>query len=426
MTFIEKLQDRLIRFIPEDKIRVAAALTSSKGSKAVSAQLKREPKAFTVKTLADWKAAVATATDSGEPSFLLLSELYDNLKLDAHLNSVIGTRVYRVLRSKFKILNENGEENEDLKKLFDKPFFERFMEEALLSMFEGVKVIELFDLDENLELKCATSIPLAHINAKKGLILKSPGDSDGFSYRDGSLSRFYVQVGADDEIGMLTDLTPLIIAKKLAMGSWLDYIEKFGIPPVWITTDNMTTERRDELLDMGINMISNHVGVIRGSETVSIGDTPDTDTYMVFKELISTINSEISKLILGQDGTTDHKNSNGTFGSLKVLQGVANDRHESDKLFVQYIVNSLLFPKLQQLSSAYSGLAGHSLDWDESETMTNEVLLDKTVALTNAGFILDFESIALKTGIPITGFVPKGQPIEVAPADEKKKPPVKK
>jgi hypothetical protein len=93
---------------------------------------------------------------------------------------------------------------------------------------------------------------------------------------------------------------------------------------------------------------------------------------------------------------------------------------------VQYIVNSLLFPKLQQLSSAYSGLAGHSLDWDESETMTNEVLLDKTVALTNAGFILDFESIALKTGIPITGFVPKGQPIEVAPADEKKKPPVKK
>lgn len=393
-------------WIPEDKIRVQMAKNDNGrkgGSQKSPTEIKRQPKAFEVKTIKDWKDAVAIATDPDNPSLLFLAQLYENLLLDAHTHNTIETRIYRVLRSKFKIVNESGDENEELKVLFESPWFEQFLRYALWSMYTGPKVIELFHLDDILELTKATLIPMEHTNPKKGIILKEPGDETGWPYKEGNLSRYYLQVGEDLSLGLLNQLTPLILAKKLAMGSWLDYIEKYGIPGVWITTDNMTQERADELLEMGLRMISNHVGVIRGQEQITLGELPKTDAHKTFSELISVINSEISKLILGQDGTTDQKDSTGTYGSLKVLAEVANDRHESDKLFMKAVINKQLIPRLVELSSYYSGLSGHRLEWDESYDMPNSEYIDKVVSLTQAGYTIDHEAVAQKTGIPITG-----------------------
>jgi len=408
MSLIDKVQDGLLAMMPESKIRLQMVKNDKSrkggGSKKSGVELKRQPKAFAVKTLKEWKNAVALATDPENPSLLLLSELYENLLLDAHVFNCIETRVYRVLRSKSKIVNEAGDENEELKQIFQSPWFEQFLRHALWSMFTGPKVIELFELDEELELLKATLLPMEHTSPQKGLILIEPGDEKGIPYKEGSLSRFYLQVGEDRDLGLLNQLTPLILAKKLAMGSWLDYIEKYGIPGVWITTDNMTQERADELLEMGLNMISNHVGVLQGRETITLGELPKTDAHKTFQELISVINSEISKLTLGQDATTEQKEGAGTYGSLKVMAEVANDRHESDKLFAQAIVNKHLIPRLIEISSFYSGLAGHRLEWDESQEMDNSTLIDKVVSLTQAGYTIDHEIIANKTGIPITGF----------------------
>lgn len=228
-----------------------------------------------------------------------------------------------------------------------------------------------------------------------------------------------MQIGENSDLGILADIAPLILAKKLAMGSWLDFIEKFGIPPRFVTTDNMTIERQEELLQMMLEMINNHVGVVQGSEKIEIGDVPQTDAHKVFDEMISRLNSEISKRILGQDGTSDNKDASGTYGSLKVLQEVANDRHESDKLFAKYIINKELIPRLVQLSSFYKPLENLIFDWDESEEMEKGAMIDKAVALTNAGFELDHEILAEKTGMPIIGFQKASEPAKEQ--DPKKK-----
>ncbi|TLP81368.1 DUF935 family protein [Maribacter sp. ACAM166] len=413
MSFIDKLQDRILRNLPESKIRVQMAKndtgrtgSNNKGKSAV--ELKREPKAFTVKTLQDWKNAVALATDAENPSLLFLGQLYENLLLDAHTFNAIETRVYRVLRSKYKMVNDAGEENEEATKLLQSPWFEEFLRHALWSKFTGPKVIELFELDDELELMRAALIPMEHTNPQKGIILKTPGDENGWPYKEGALARYYLQIGHDRDLGLLNQLTPLILAKKLAMGSWLDYIEKYGIPGVWITTDNMTQGRADELLEMGLSMISNHVGVIRGNEKIELGELPKTDAHKTFQELIGVINSEISKLILGQDATSDQKDVTGTYGSLKVMAEVSNDRHESDKIFGSAIINKLLLHRLSELSSYYSGLNGLTFTWDESEDMDNITLIDKVVALTDSGYTIDFADIAKRTGIPITGFQSAG------------------
>jgi hypothetical protein len=403
-TFTDKIIDKVLSYIPDGRVKVEAALRGEKKGKSTSVEIKKQPKIFEAKTLQDWKDAIAIATDAENPSLLFIDELYQHLLLDAHLVSVIESRIFRVLRSKYVLLNANGEEVPELKPLFERPFFEQFLKAALMSLFTGVKVIELFELDENLELIKATVIPMSHINPKKGLILKEPGDDNGTPYREGALSRFFIQVGENNDLGILADLAPLILAKKLAKGSWLDFIEKFGIPARYVITDNMTVDRQDELLQMMLDMVSNHVAVIQGNEKIEIGDTPDTDAYKVFDEFIKRVNSEISKRILGQDGTSDNKDASGTYGSLKILAEVANDRHESDKLFAQYIINKILIPKLLLISSFYSPLNGVTFSWDESEEMSNTEYIDRAISLMGAGFELDTDIIGQRSGMPITGF----------------------
>lgn len=429
MSFKDKVINKVLSYIPDGKIRTEASVRSeSKGSGGKSVEIKRSSTLFTPKTLDDWKNAIALATDNEEPSFLFLADLYQSLKLDSHLVSVIESRVFRVLRSKFVFVNDAGDEVPEVKHLFERPWFEEFLKEVLWSKFDGVKVLEIFKVDETLELYTAEAIPMEHINPKKGLILKEPGDENGFDYRSGVLETFYLQIGKDRDLGMLADIAPLILAKKLAMGSWLDYIEKFGIPPRFVTTENMTTDRQNELLDMMLEMINNHVAVLQGSEKIEIGAVPNTDAHKVFDEMIARLNSEISKRVLGQDGTSDNKDASGTFGSLKVLQEVANDRHESDKLFVQYIINKELIPRLLKLSSFYTPLANLSFDWDTSEEIEKGTMIDKAVALTNAGFILDHTILAEKTGMPITGFQAASEtdPLETETTKKKKLKPTPK
>lgn len=406
MKVIDNINERLIAYglkkASDASVKVEAANRSEKKSgKSVSAEIKRSSTLFAPKSLKDWKDAIAIASDSDSPDFQFLDDLYHNLLLDAHTFSVIESRVLKVMRSNFKLVNEKGVENTDLKQILERPWFETFIRFAMLSKFTGVKVLELFETDEMLELTKVTSIPLAHLKPKHGIILKEPGDEKGWPYKEGGISKYYLQVGDDNQLGMLADLAPLILAKKFCSGSWLDFIEKFGIPFRYVNTDNMTTGRQDELLDMLINSISNHVAVIQGQETIQVADTMRTDPHKVFNEFLSYLNSEISKRVLGQDGTTDNKDASGTYGSLKVLQEVANDRHESDKLFIQYIINKQLLPRLLEISSYYAPLSGHIFDWDDSENVND--FIEKVTKLTTAGFMLDPAQIEQKTGLKILG-----------------------
>lgn len=347
---------------------------------------------------------MSAATDPKNPDLSLLAEIYQNLLLDNHLVALMESRIYRVLRSNFVLINDKGEEVLEAKKLLEKPWFETFVRKTVDSLFLGVQVMEVFDIDPTTgELFKTTPIPMAHINAKKGIILKRIGDETGWDYKNGNLERFYIQIGENGDLGMLADIAPIVLAKKQCMGAWMDFIEKFGIPTRSITTNNQTEARARELLDVLMNSINSQVMVLKEGETLQIGETPDTDAYKVFDQMILRINSEMAKRILGQDGTTDNKDATGTYGSLKVLQDVANDRHESDKLFVQYLINKQLLPRLVKLSPFYSDLENLTFDWDETQELPKEVMIDKAVALQGAGFEIDHEILAQKTGMPIIG-----------------------
>lgn len=383
------------------------------GQTPPSEQLEYEAKTMQAKNLQDWSNAVTTATDPYEPDKTMLKDLYENLMLDNHLASVIDSRVLFCQRSPFKIVDQKGENNEELVDFFERPWFEDFIKKTLLSRFEGAKLVELWDFNqETKELVGVDEIPMDHFNAIKGIITKAPGETQGWEYKEGAYQPYYIQIGKNKDIGMLAQVAPIVLAKKLGFGSWLDYVEKYGVPSLFITTDREDDKRLKELYNAAINFKSNNFMVGRGQEKFEVANT-DGNNANSFDLLIERANSEISKRILGGSGLTDEK---AFVGSTEIQFRLAKDRFESDKLLVKNIINQELLPRLQRISPVYSKLANHYFEWDNSETHSSK---DVTDIISKIGGYFDFdeEELSQKLGMTVklkeqaapTNFNPPGK-----------------
>lgn len=406
-----KMATYFINNADERVLRVAAEL---KSPQKVSGRIIQNPETMMAKELRDWISAVAIATDREEPQFGMLSDLYQNLLLDNHLSSLIDSRILYCQRSKFKIIDDKGNENKELTFLFERPWFEELIRLILLSRFQGRTLIEIFETNELGELETVDEIPQSHFNVRNKIIVKEEGDTNGWPYADGILANYYLQVGKDYDLGMLAQMTPAILAKKLGFGAWQDYLDKFGVPPLFITTDRMDSNRLKELYEAGTNFKRNNFMIGQGNEKFEIGNTGGVSSSDTFDLIIERINSELAKRILGGSGLSDEK---AYVGSSEIQFRLAKDRFESDKLLVKNILNSKVFPRLVKLSPVYQALEKHYFEWDNQESMTKMEIADLVVKLGQT-FEIDPEWVEQETGVPILGFK---QSIS-AGADQKKKP----
>lgn len=389
-------ENNVLKNASDSKLRVTMATRD----KSPSQNLEREAVTMQAQSLAEWKTAVTMATDPEEPDRSSLQKLYDNLMLDNHLASVIDSRILFCQRSAFKIVNEKGDENTEFSWLFERTWFEDFVKYALLSRFRGNVLMELYDIDAiTNELANVDEIPMAHFNSKKGIILKAPGDATGWQYKEGALAPYYIQVGKDADIGLLAQMAPIVLAKKLGLGSWLDYIEKYGVPSLFITTDREDDGRLNQLFEAASNFKSNGFMVGRGSEKFEVGKDASGGNPDNFDKLIDRANTEISKRILGGSGLTDEKSF---VGSSEIQFRLAKDRFESDKLLIKNIINQQLFPRLMKISPVYSVLQNHYFDWDNTEAQSSKEVAELVSILGNH-FELDPEEISQKTGLTILG-----------------------
>lgn len=360
-------------------------------------------KSLSVQTLKKWRDAMALAQLADNPNPAPLFELYESIMLDSHLHALIETRVLKIMQSKFKIVDQSGKNNPELVKLFESPWFNSFIYHSIMAKFKGRTVVELWDLDpETSELTSVNYIPGENVLPHKGLIVKEVGDTNGYPYKEDPLKLYYIQIGKNNDLGLLKDVAPDALIKKFTKSAWLELVEKYGIPPRWVVTDSYSETRENELADMMANMVSNHWAVLKGNEKIEVMNQSGTNSWEMFDKLIDRMNSEMTKRILGQDGTTD-TNSTGTYGSLKVMQGVSDDRHDADKADIKYLINNELMWRLALISPAYSQLANYSFDWDDSKEMTTEELVNRVTELENAGLIVDEKFVSDKTGIPIVG-----------------------
>ena len=368
----------------------------------------------------DWEVALNMANSIHNPDRTRLLDLYDSILVDSHLASVMESRVLRVMRSKFKLVDKNGKPQPELLELFEQQWFDDFLRFVAESQFRGHTLIELGEILKPGALKEVNRIDQRNVLPWTGVVVKQRGQTKGYEFREAPLKDYLIEIGRPEELGLLARVAPVAVVKKYAIGSWSEYVEKFGIPSRWVKSNTTDRTRIKQLEEVMQQMVSASYAVIQGDETIEVMATPGSDAHKVFDELISRMNSEISKRILGQDGTSDNKDASGTYGSLKVLQGVAEDRHQSDKSKAIYVINNELIPRLINLGYPLNDIR---FQWDELRDMPSGELVE---AVAKLGLVYDIDPtyVEERTGIRILGArrMP-GEISDTPPADPNAVPP---
>ena len=107
-------------------------------------------------------------------------------------------------------------------------------------------------------------------------------------------------------------------------------------------------------------------------------------------------------LILGQSSTSNSQNNKGTYGSMQILQDISDDRHQYDLVFLKYLINQELIPRLIQYSPIYKSLSNKFFDWDKSEDLTVADTIGYITTLVGTGkYKVPVDFITQKTGIPV-------------------------
>lgn len=352
------------------------------------------------KEIEDYIRAVMAATDPDDPRLGMWMRFVQNMKLDAHLMSCVENRTLPVKCAPFKLIDAaENEAPKEVHELLERPWMLDMYDLVLSYIYEGPKLICMFDLNALGELDKVEEIPQSNFIPQRGVLLKEEFDTEGLNYREAPYNNYYFQVGKDWSLGLFAMLANVVLAKKLGLGSWISYIEKYGIPPIFATTDRMDQKRLDELYEMLQNFRMNSFAVLQGNEKIEVPQGYNVDAYNTFKSLMSDIcDKEISKAIQGSSGLTDEKSF---VGSAEIQMKILEYRHKVDKLIFKYIFNTEIKPRLVKLSSVYAPLDQYTFDYDESETLSMKEVLDAIKSLAPY-FEFDVEELAALTGLPIT------------------------
>jgi hypothetical protein len=382
-----------------------------------SAAWNRQATDYKSKQIKDWTVAVMTATDPENPRRGDLMRFYQSLMLDLHLMSCIDNRTLPVQCAPFKLVDKSGKEDTEAKKLLEKPWYIDLVRLIAMGTYQGTTLIEMIELNDRGELKEVAEIPQSNFIASKGIIIKEEWDDKGVIYKEGAYKNYYVQIGNDYNLGLFSIMATIVIAKKLGLGSWMSFIEKFGVPPIFAITDRMDPARRDELFEMLRDYRMNHFGVLQGNEKIEVPNY-DMNAYPSFDSLLKKCDEYISKYILGGTGITDQKSF---VGSVEAQERLLKYRIQVDKLVFKYYLNEEIIPRLIKLSSVYKPLENLTFEYDESETLTLKEILDAIVKMST-DYEFDVDELVKRTGLPITGIKKLlGTPLPNNPEPQKKK-----
>lgn len=350
--------------------------------------------------LQKWKNARAAARNTDYPNRNLLYEVYDNIGIDLRLTSMIETRILTAQQRKFVVNNASGKADPEKTAFFDGLWFQDFKKIAMNSIFKGIRLAESYDFTDTGEIKKITEVNEFHVKPEKGIVTAEAYDETGYSYLDGPNSLFYIPIGNIEDLGLLEKIAPFILAKKYAIGTWGEYNEKIGIPFRTVTTPINDKVRQQQLAVILENMGSAGWAVLNEKEKIELLAIAGSDPTRCFESFINKMDDEVAMAILGQTMTSNSQNNKGTYGSMKVLQEISEDRHEADSTFLKALINGELIPRMIQWGYPLQGCA---LDWDKSVNLTVNEIVDYVVKLSDGGYEIPASYITEKTGIPITG-----------------------
>ncbi len=168
-------------------------------------------------------------------------------------------------------------------------------------------------------------------------------------------SKFVVHVyraGADypERGGLLRTLSWIYLFKNYAIKDWVSFCEVFGMPlRLGVYSPSASKDDRDALLDAVTSLGSDAAGVISESTRIEFVESAKRGDGGPYKDLVDTMNKEISKAVLGQTLTTEAGHS-GSLAAGLVHDGVRKDIIRADARSLARTINRDLLRPMTALN----------------------------------------------------------------------------
>lgn len=303
------------------------------------------------KDIKTWRAALTMAENRINPNRNLYYDLCEDLIHDNHVKNLMKRMNRMVAKNKFIFLKDN-DVNEDLTKLLSGKWFTKFIQYAIESRAYGHSLVEF--TYENDKLYCQL-IPRKHVLPEVGGWRVNPYDTSCFIYRgDPFHEKFLVEIGEPQDLGDLMAAAPSILFKKNATIAWSEYTEVFGMPMRVGKTNSKNVTDLDRMENQMVTMGKAAYAVIDSQEEITFVESTKGDAYQVFDQLIERMNSELSKLFLGETLTTD-VGKNGSRSQSEVHQDVSDEVAAELQSWFLNILNEDVIPVLQHLGINVEG-----------------------------------------------------------------------
>lgn len=339
--------------------------------------------------------AVQAAESPMYPNRFLLMQTYQQIVLDGQVQSAMLQRKSKVLCKKFMVYGADGECDDSKTAYFNQKWFYDFQNLALDSIFWGFSCVQ-FGAIMNDKYTSVELIPRIYVVPEFSLVRTNTATvTEGKHFDEAPYNNWCIGVGEKKDLGLLMYLAPYVIWKKNAMAAWAEFAEVFGSPIRIGKTDVRDEMTRKNMENMLRNMGVASWAVLDLNDNIDLMQASRTDAYAVFDKMVERCNSEISKIILGQTGTTDEKSYS---GSANVHEGVAEMIAKQDTLKMQFIIEDQLVPMM--IRNGFD-LAGCTFKYDDSESLPLAEQAKIDVSLLQAGIKLEHEYLEHKYGVEI-------------------------
>lgn len=350
-------------------------------------------------TIEKWVNAVQFAEDVRNPDRSELVRMIREVERDPHLVAVMSARKNPVLATPFQVCKADGEVDERATDLLAAEWFQDLVSLALDSIFYGFSVIQLDEIIND-KFQGAELVPREYIVPEKLSFKKDVADRDLTPFDEKPFDKWVVWAGNKFDLGLIAKVFPLLVYKKDVLAAWSEYADVFGMPTRIGRTDLMNDKKRENAEDMVQNMGAFGWAVLDKEDDLELVESNNRDAFQVFQQMVQTVDAQVSKMVLGQTGTTDEKSF---AGSAEVHERVFNLFSQADRRFIVNLVNRRVLPLMVR-----HGLIGPDLYFEfvdeENQSLEEKKNIVKDLA---PYFQFDVEELTETFGFTFTEKAPQ-------------------
>lgn len=329
------------------------------------------------KDISTWKSAIDIARNPLNPKRRQLIELFDDIKIDGHLEAVMEKRSIAITNKKvlFHPKNEGGSISESIQaNILETPWFNDVLRGAMEAVPFGFSVMELIPV--NGVIQKTVLLPRNNIIPERSFIMFNYGnDQDGVYYEgenaDPEYGKYLLNFGGKKDYGKLMTAAQYVIYKRGGFGDWSQFAELFGMPfriGKYNPYDDATRQKLFQALN---EMGGAGFAIIPDGASVEFVNNVQTGQSDIYKNLVDMCNSEISKIFLGNTMTTDNGSSKSQSETHKEVE---EDINLSDMLRLEYLLNWEFKEKMSQLGA--TDLQNGKLQFEKTQVIPLDVQIE--------------------------------------------------